>query len=167
MTPWHPFKPRAILQLLTAKGIDYVLIGGYAAVLHGSPRVTQDLDICYATDPANLAALGRVLVDLNARPFGVEEDVPFVPDERTLSQVELLTLETDLGKLDLMTHPAGAPSYEKLRASADSYDIGGFVVRVASVDALIAMKTAAARPKDLADVAELEAIDRLRRSARG
>jgi len=167
MSAWPQFTPRAILQLLTAKGIDYVLVGGYAAVLHGSPRVTRDLDVCYATDEANLAALGAVLLDLNARLFGMEDDVPFVPDERTLAGVELLTLETDLGKLDLMTHPAGSPSYDKLRAGADSYDIGGFVVRVASVDDLIAMKSVAGRPKDLADVAELEAIDRLRRSSAG
>src|SRR3954466_5837163 len=103
MTAWRPFKPLAILQLLTAKGIDYLLVGGYAAVLHGSPRVTQDLDICYATDETNLAALGSTLVDLNARLYGIEEEVPFVPDERTLRRVELLTLDTDLGKLDLMT----------------------------------------------------------------
>ena len=164
MSAWQPFKPRAILQLLTAKGIDYVLVGGYAAVLHGSSRVTQDIDICFATDSTNLAALGKVLVDLNARLFGVDEEVPFVPDERTLARVELLTLDTDLGKLDLMTHPAGAPSYAKLRANADAYDLGDFVVRVASVHDLIAMKRAAGRPKDIADVAELEAIERLRRT---
>lgn len=162
MNQWPDFKPRAVLQLLTAQGIDFVLVGGYAAVLHGSPRVTQDLDICYATDAANLKALGRVLVDMRARPFGIDDDVPFVADERTLARVELLTLETDLGKLDLMTHPSGAPSYGKLRAHADSYDMGGFVVRVASIGDLIAMKSAGGRPKDVADVAELETIELLR-----
>jgi hypothetical protein len=160
---WPDFKPRTILRLLTTQGIDFVLVGGYAAVLHGSPRVTQDLDVCYATDEANLKALGRVLVDMRARLFGVDEEVPFVADERTLARVELLTLETDLGKLDLMTHPAGAPSYGKLRAHADTYDVGGFVVRVASIGDLISMKNAAGRPKDVADVAELETIERLRR----
>lgn len=162
MTAWREFKPLPLLQLLTAKGVDFVLIGGYAAVLHGSPRVTQDLDLCYAPDEPNLRILGSALVDLRARLYGVEEDLPFVPDERTLAQVELLTLDTDLGKLDLMTHPAGAPSYKRLRAGADVYDVGGFVVRVASLTDLIAMKSAAGRPKDVADVAELEAIERAR-----
>lgn len=164
MTDWSDFKPLQLLQLLTAKGVDFVLVGGYAAVLHGSPRVTQDLDICYSTEEPNLRILGAMLVDLHARLYGIEEDVPFVTDERTLAQVELLTLDTDLGKLDLMTHPAGAPSYARLRSGAEIYDVGGFVVRVASVADLIAMKNAAGRPKDLADVAELETIERLRLS---
>jgi predicted nucleotidyltransferase len=161
MIDWAPFNPAPVIQLLTGRGIDFVVIGGIAAVLHGSPRVTQDLDLCYSTEKANLAALGRALVDMNARLYGVNEDVPFVPDERTLAHVELLTLQTDHGKLDLMTHPAGAPSYSRLRAHADSYDLGGILIRVAGITDLIAMKRAAGRAKDLADVEELEAIEQL------
>jgi len=86
-----------------------------------------------------------------------------VPDERTLARVELVTLDTDLGKLDLMTAPQGAPTYRRLRDGADTYDVGGFLVRVASVGDLIAMKSAAGRPKDVADMVELETIERLRR----
>lgn len=139
-----------------------MIIGGYAAVLHGSARLTQDLDLCFGTDRANLTALGDALLEMEARLFGVTEDVPFVPDAPTLACVELLTLQTSLGKLDLMTHPAGAPQYRKLRDGADRYEIGGFLVRVASVADLKAMKRAAGRPKDLADIAELEAIEQLR-----
>ena len=167
MTGWSDFNPRRILQLLTGRGIDFVVVGGYAAVVHGSARITQDLDVCYATDAANLEALGRALLDMRARLFGVDEDVPFTPDSATLRRVELLTLETDLGKLDLMTHPSGAPPYASMREGADSYDLGGFVVRVASIPDLIAMKRWAGRPKDVADVEELEAIRRIRRRVGG
>jgi hypothetical protein len=151
-----------MLGMLTARGVDFVLVGGYAAVLHGSPRVTRDLDICYATDHENLRAVAKVLEELNARPAGVVENVPFVPDERALSKVELLTLETDLGRLDLLAAPAGSPGYDRLRARAARYEIGGFLVKVAEIEDLLAMKAAAGRPKDLADIVELEAIARLR-----
>jgi predicted nucleotidyltransferase len=167
MADWPVFEPQRILGLLTTRGVDFVLIGGYAAVLHGSPRVTRDLDVCYATDTENLRALARVLDDLNARLAGVEEDLPFAADERTLSRVELLTLDTDAGRLDLLTAPAGFRGYERLRANAARYDIGGFLVKVAEIEDLIAMKAAAGRPKDLADIAELEAIADLRSRVRG
>jgi predicted nucleotidyltransferase len=162
MADWPAFEPQRILALLTARGVEFVLIGGYAAVLHGSPRVTRDLDICYATDGANLRALAKVLEKLHARLAGVDEELPFVADEHTLSQAELLTLQTDAGRLDLITAPAGSRSYKRLRANAARYDIGGFLVAVAEIEDLIAMKAAAGRPKDLADIAELEAIADLR-----
>lgn len=162
MTLWLEFKPREILGLLTARGVDFVVIGGYAAVLHGSPRVTQDLDITFATDPANLDALGKVLIELDARLYGVDEDVTFVADGRMLERTELLTLETTLGKLDLLALPAGAPPYAELRERAASFDVGGFLVRVADIPQLIGMKEVAGRPKDLADIAELDVIARLR-----
>jgi predicted nucleotidyltransferase len=167
MADWPVFEPQRILGLLTTRGVDFVLIGGYAAVLHGSPRVTRDLDVCYATDTENLRALARVLDELNARLAGVEEDLPFAADERTLSRVELLTLDTDAGRLDLLTAPAGFRGYERLRANAARYDIGGFLVKVAEIEDLISMKAAAGRPKDLADIAELEAIADLRSRVRG
>lgn len=159
------FEPERILGLLTAKGVDFVLIGGFAAVLHGSPRVTRDVDICFATDVENRRALASVLRELHARPSGVADDVPFDPDEKTLWRIELLTLDTDLGRLDLTSAPHGAPPYDRLRRNAARYDIGGFVIRVAEIPDLIRMKRAADRPRDRGDVAELEAILRLR--ARG
>jgi hypothetical protein len=154
--------PEPILRALVARGVDFVVIGGIAAVLHGSARLTYDLDLCFAPDPANLSALGEVLVGLDAHLRGADEPVPFVPDAATLRRIEVLTLATRLGDLDVLARPAGAPSYEALRRRAERYDLGGFSVLVASVEDLIAMKRAAGRPKDLADVAELEAILRLR-----
>lgn len=151
-----------LLSALVTRGVDFVVIGGMAAVAHGSPRMTQDLDVTFAVDPANLEVLGAALIALGARLRGVTEDVPFVPDARTLRAVDVLTLETTAGALDVLARPVGAPPYEVLRGGADRYDIGGFAVLVASISHLIAMKRAAGRPKDLADIAELEAIVRLR-----
>lgn len=163
MTDRPPLSADDILRRLVERGVDFVVIGGIAGVLHGSARNTFDLDICFATDEANLAALGDVLVALGARLKGVDDDVPFVPDVRTLRQVELLTLVTTFGELDVLARPPGAPAYSDLRRNADRYDLGGFNVSVASIDDLIAMKQAAGRAKDLLDVEQLEAIKRLRR----
>lgn len=157
-----PLDARAILRELIAAGVDFVVIGGIALVLHGSARFTFDLDLTYSTDPTNLAALGGVLVALESRLRGVD-DVPFAADAATLRNVEVLTLHTSAGDLDVLAHPAGAPSYKVLRGRAERVDIGGFAVLVASIGDLIAMKTAAGRPQDLLDVEELEAIARLRR----
>lgn len=156
------FRPAFILGLLTAHGVDFVVIGGVAAVLHGSARITRDLDICFARDEANLTVLGRALVELEARLRRVADDVPFVPDGAALKRVQTLTMETVAGHFDILASPDGAPPYERLRRNAERYDLGAFAVLVASIDDLIAMKRAAGRDKDLADVGELQAIARLR-----
>jgi hypothetical protein len=157
------FSPRALLRRLIDGGVDFVVVGGIAAVAHGSATFTQDLDIAYAPDPENLDRLGRVLVSLGARLRGVTDDVPFVPDGRTLKRTRVLTLETPIGPIDLLAQPDGAPQYARLRERATRELIGGVHVHVASLDDLIAMKKAAGRPKDLVAVEELEAIQRLQR----
>lgn len=163
MTERSPLDARPLLRCLVARQVDFVVIGGIALVLHGSARITKDLDVCSATDEANLAALGHALTELRARLRGVPDEVPFTPDQQTLRSIEVLTLDTPDGELDVLARPAGAPAYRVLREAAERYDLGGFAVRVASIDHLIAMKRAAGRQKDLADVTELETIKRLRR----
>jgi hypothetical protein len=152
----------AILWRLTAHGTDYVVVGGIAAVLWGSTRNTFDLDVCPASDAGNLEALGKALVDLDARLRGIDEDVPFVPDASTLAQVELLTLATRAGPLDILIQPGGV-GYKRLRKNAERVDVGRFSVLVASIEDLMAMKRSAGRPKDEIDIEELEAIARLQR----
>ena len=162
---WPDLDVEQMLRRLAEASVDFVVIGGIALVLSGSARLTRDLDIVFASDPENLEHLGRVLVDLGAQLRDVEEDVPFVPDERALANVRLLTLATDAGWLDVHREVAGVRSYEALRDAAQQVELGGFTVNVASLDDLIAMKRAAGRPQDLVDVAELETIRRLRSRA--
>ena len=104
--------------MLAGAGIDFVVVGGVAVVVQASPRFTRDLDICYATDAANLERLGVLLVALDAKLRGVDEDVPFVPDVRTLRRTQMLTLATREGDLDLLVDPAGSPGYAALRRRA-------------------------------------------------
>jgi hypothetical protein len=156
------FSPRALLRRLTEGGVDFVVVGGVAAVAHGSAAFTQDLNIAYAPDQENLERLGAVLVSLGARLRGVTDGVPFVPDGRALRRTRILTLDTPDGWIELLA-PDGAPSYEQLRERADREVIAGVEVLIASLHDLIAMKKASGRPKDLVAVEELEAIRRLRR----
>jgi hypothetical protein len=156
-------RPRALLEHLSRHGVDYVVIGGIAAVLHGSERNTFDIDVCPAQDAVNLQALGRALLEIGARLRGIDEDVPFVPDPRTLKGVEILTLDTSLGPLDLVMRPSGAHSYEVLRRRAERMDTGDVAVLVASLEDLIRMKTSSDRPKDRDDVERLQSLASLRR----
>jgi hypothetical protein len=161
---WPNLDAPLILRKLVAAGVDFVVIGGIAVVLHGYPRLTRDLDIAFAHDADNLDALSGVLTDLGAKLRGVEDEVPFVPDRRTLQGIELLTLETSAGWFDVHRLPQGVSSYASLRRNAERVPVEDFSLLVASPDDLIAMKEAAGRPEDKADIAALEAIKRLRRT---
>ncbi|MGH2991543.1 MAG: nucleotidyl transferase AbiEii/AbiGii toxin family protein [Solirubrobacterales bacterium] len=159
-----PLEAEELLRRLTSGGVDFVVIGGIALVLLGSPRMTRDLDIVLAPDDANLDALGRVLVELDARLREVDESVPFVSDGATLRNVQLHTLVTSAGWFDVHRSVDGAPPYRRLREHAERCDLGDFSVLVASPDDMIAMKQAAGRPQDLIDVETLAAIKRLRKT---
>ncbi len=160
MATWPDFRPTALIRELVAAEVDFVVVGGVAVIAQASPRFTKDLDICYSLEPHNLDALGGLLQRLGARLRGIDQDVPFVADARTLRQTQILCMATRLGGLDLLVNPAGAPPYLELHARADVLEIVGVDVRVASVADLLAMKRAAGRPQDLLDVESLEIAQR-------
>ena len=153
-----------MLRRLSEGGVDFVVIGGIALIAHGSARATRDLDIVFAPDRPNLERLAQVLIDIGARLRGVDENVPFIPDAPTLDKVDLLTLDTRLGWLDVHRRPAGAPPYRTLRKRAERVDFGDYSVLVASPGDLRAMKRSAGRQIDIVDLDYLEAIIRLRGS---
>jgi predicted nucleotidyltransferase len=161
VTEWPEFHLAALLRRLDAAGVEFVVVGGIAAIAHGSPRFTFDLDIVFARDESNLRKLSDALSALNAKLHGVIDQVPFVPDARALRQVRLLCLKTDEGRLDVMVQPDGSKGYEQLLAGSIEAVIEGTAVRVAGIDDLIAMKKAAGRPKDRLHLEELYAVKRL------
>jgi hypothetical protein len=152
----------SLLGRLAGAGVDFVVIGGVAVSAHGYERNTQDLDICYSPDGANLEALGEVLLGLGARLRGIAEEVPFVPDARTLRRAQILTLDTRDGGLDLLVDPGGSPGYGALKARAERIDFDGFEILIASIEDLLAMKRSADRPQDQPDIEALTAILRMR-----
>lgn len=158
MASWtdRRYVPRALVQALADGGVEFVIVGGVAVALRALPRFTKDLDICYAVDQQNLDRLGNVLLARGAKLRGVPEEVPFMPDGRTLKQTQILTLTTADGDIDLLVHPDGAPEYETLARNATTMELAERRVKVASIDDLIAMKRAAGRPQDLVDIEALE-----------
>lgn len=159
-----PFALTKLLRRLVDGGVDFVVVDGVAVVAQALPRWTKDLDICYASDGANLDALGAVLVAIGATLHGADEDLSFIPDGRTLRRTQILTLTSPEGDIDLLVQPDGCPPYCELKANADRIDIDGAVVLIAALEDLIAMKRAAGRPQDLIDLEALEIARRRRRA---
>jgi hypothetical protein len=153
-----PFDPLAGFRALVERGVRFVLIGGYAAALRGSPMMTGDVDICYARDRENLERMASALQSLHARLRGAPADTPFRLDAGTLAAGDHFTLATDVGAIDCLGTPAGTDGFADLDASATDEDLDGLVVRVASLDDLIRMKRAADRPQDRIAVEWLSAL---------
>lgn len=142
-------------------GIEFVLIGGLAMRAHGSNVMTTDADFAYAVDADNLERLAAFLPTIHARVLGRPANDHFVITPLTLQKVRFLNLYTDLGEIDVMREIPGIDSFAGLSERAAKTDLGGFVVRVASLDDLIAMKRAANRPKDQLHLYELLALKKL------
>ncbi len=153
-----------VLSVLTRYEVRFVLIGGLAARLHGSPTVTLDIDICPARDEQNLQSLVRALQSIDAKLRGVEEVVPFLLDTKSLSRGVNFTFTTTMGALDVLGEPAGTQGYEDLVPNAVEMIIDGITVLVASLEDLMRMKEAAGQPKDRI---ELEILGALRDEVEG
>ena len=152
------FRPEEVIRLLGRHEVRYVLVGGLAAVTHGSSLVTVDVDICHATDRDNLERLAAALGEVHAELRGTEPGLPFRLDAKTLERGDSFTFSTDIGAIDTLTTPSGTRGYDDLARTAESLELFGHDVLVASVDDLIRMKRAAGRTKDLLAVEELAAL---------
>jgi hypothetical protein len=107
--PHHPaLDPERILRQLNEAGVEYVLIGGFAVVIHGYERLTGDVAVCYARSRENVAQLVGVLRSLHAWPREWPPGVPFILDEQTILNGDTFTFGTDAGELDLVGTPDGS-----------------------------------------------------------
>jgi hypothetical protein len=151
---------RTLVDALAANQVRYVIVGGVALVLQGSGRTTRDLDICYARDTENLAALAAALSPFRPTLRGAPADLPFRLDSPTLRSGLNFTLQSEAGDIDLLGELTGVGRYEDLAPGADVMELYGHPVRVMSLDALERAKRAVGRLKDLADLAEILEIRR-------
>lgn len=164
-----PFRPEEILRTLDAHGVRYVLIGGLAAVLHGSAMPTYDVDITPDASAENLGRLSDALrgLDARVRVDGVEGGLPFRHDATSLAGVTTLNLVTRAGDLAITLHPAGLPQFADWQRDAIRLEILGVPVTVASLDAVLRSKEAAGRPKDRAALPMLRELRARQSSGEG
>lgn len=138
-----------MLRVLVAHHVDFVLIGGLAAAVHGSPYATVDVDIVPRRETANLQRLSDALDELDARVYvSVDESLRFAHDGRSLADAAVWNLSTTHGGLDLSFVPAGTAGYADVAQRAKPIDLGGVTVEVAALEDIIRSKEAAAREKD-------------------
>ncbi len=140
----------ALFSVLRQHQVDFVLIGGFAAVAHGSPVPTEDIDITPEQSHENLVRLSAALREMGARVRGegVEGGLPFSHDAASLAAVGVWNLVTPFGELDICLVPAGTTGFVDLDHDAEVMDVGGVHIRVASLADIIRSKQAANRPKD-------------------
>jgi hypothetical protein len=149
-----------VLGAFERNRVQYILIGGQAGIVWGSPLLTEDFDAVYARDRDNLERVVAALRELHARVRvpGVDEERPFQLDATTLERGFNFTFGTDAGPVDLLGLPAGVDGFPELEPNSVQVQIAGHRVRVAALDDLIRMKVAAGRPKDRAAVETLVAL---------
>lgn len=148
-------------QQMVREDVRFVIIGGVAAIAQGSARDTNDLDICYDAAPDNTAKLVTLLNRWNARlrvRDGSGASLPFTIDARTLRDSPVMTLETDLGRIDVMDQVTGIGDYRACLAVSEEVQEGPVKLRVLTLEGLIKSKRAAGRQRDQEDLIELEAI---------
>jgi Nucleotidyltransferase of unknown function (DUF6036) len=150
----EPLDAQRILEELTRREVDYVLVGGMAAQTHGNTRMTNDVDLIPAPDPQNLDRLASALRALDARVLNPgHEDLEV--DAKMLPRATIWQLATPHGDIDVLHDAPGAAPYPELRERALVISLDEARVPVAGRDDLIRMKLARGRPIDRADVAAL------------
>ncbi len=149
---------RGLLERLTRNEVEFLIVGGAAATVHGSTRLTRDLDIVYGRSPENIARLVRALRDLDPYLRGAPRGLPFRLDESTVRMGLNFTLVTTLGDLDLLGEVVGGGTYEELLPHVIDITAWGLRCKCVDLPTLIVLKRSAGRPRDLEALAELERI---------
>jgi predicted nucleotidyltransferase len=146
-----------LLRLLTAGGVRFVLVGGLAVNAWGVVRGTKDLDIVVDPDEENVVRLAQVAADAGGH---VQHGESFAGSAFSIAallrQGQRVPIETRLGALDVVQGLPGVPTYVELHAGAVDVEIAGASIAVCSLEALRAMKRAAGRTRDLADLEDLD-----------
>ncbi|MFH1177472.1 MAG: hypothetical protein V1750_08700 [Acidobacteriota bacterium] len=155
-----------LLRALIDGCVDFVLVGGVAATVHGSSRLTRDVDIVYARDGSNLDRVVAALAPFAPYLRDVPPGLPFRWEATTLRRGLNFTLTTGIGAIDLLGEIVGGGRFEDLAPHCIEIELFGKRCLCLGLDKLIEVKRAAGRPRDLEAVAELELIREERKSRR-
>jgi hypothetical protein len=147
-----------LLPALSRAGVELIVVGGIAAIVHGSARLTQDLDIVYRRTPDNIVRLATALTPFAPYLRGAPPGLPFRWDPETIERGLNFTLVTSAGPLDVLGEIAGGGTYEALLPHSRKLSVFGVECYCLGLDRLIQAKRDAGRPKDLEVIAELEAL---------
>ena len=147
-----------LLRVLDDHDVAYILVGGAAATVHGSARLTLDVDVVYQRTPDNLARLVNALAPYAPGLRGAPAGLPFQWDVETLNRGLNFTLTTTTGAIDLLGEIAGGGTYERLLPDTDEVTAFGVTCRCVTLNRLIHLKRSAGRVKDFEAIAELEAL---------
>jgi len=155
--------PEAVITALNTHKVNYVVVGGFAAVLQGARYITQDVDFCYARDEENLNNLLQALSSFNPviRP---NPSIAF--DLSALQNNSNFTLDTDAGEIDLLGYIDGLGDYTEVVKRAEEFEVRGQTCQVLSLEGLITSKSALNRRKDLQLLEELKSLDALKKQGK-
>jgi len=152
-----------LLQRLADSRVDFVLVGGFAGVLHGSAIVTRDLDICAVLTPENVERLRDTLKDLNPLHRMTPQRLSFLNVPKPGESVKNLYLQTDWGIVDILSSISGLGDFASIKANSEIFEISGRTCRLISLPDLVLAKEHMGREKDLLAAKELRAIAEIRK----
>ena len=147
-----------ISEILLSEDVEFIVVGGQAEWLFGSARPTFDVDICYRRTRENLVRLANALRKLRPSLRNAPADLPFQIDEQSLALGCNFSFDTPFGDLDLLGYLEPVGDFEAISPNVETTDIGGFNVKVISLDDLIKIKEYIRRPKDHESLLQLRAI---------
>jgi hypothetical protein len=147
-----------LLERLSKANIEFIVVGGFAGVLHGSTLVTRDLDLCMVLSPENIERLREVFKNFHPKHRMTPQKLSFLSIPPSNQRLDNLYLETDLGVVDFLSTITGLGDFERVKARAEKIKLGDHSVLVMGLEDLIQAKEAMKREKDLLAVKELKAI---------
>jgi hypothetical protein len=151
-----------LLQRLADSQLDFVIVGGFAGVLHGSALVTRDLDICAVLTPENIERLRGTLKDLDPRHRMTPQRLSFLKVPAIGESVDNLYLQTDWGIVDILSSILGLGDFESIKANSEIIEVAGKECRLISLPDLVRAKESMGRDKDILAAKELRAIAAMR-----